>query len=64
MLCGKQVFPGSSLAVFRGFACDSDFDFDKNYVGDTARAACGPTTTNTLQYDTLGRARCRSSYLK
>ena len=36
------MFPGSSLAVFRGFACDADFDFDENYKDDTARAACGP----------------------
>ena len=30
----RQVFPGTSLAVFQAFACDETFDRDPNYNGD------------------------------
>ena len=60
LLISYIVFPGSSLAIFRGFACDNGFDLDPMFKGADARDRCKGSYIK----DMYGEDRCPMSFLK
>ena len=59
------MFPGTSLAVFRGFACDLEFDYDKDYTeGKLDEDGYWYKTTTKANYDPSAGTNGRGSYLQ
>ena len=59
------VFPGTSLAVFRGFACDIEFDYDKDYTeGVMDEDGYWYKTKTKANYDPSAGTDGRGSYLQ